>query len=105
MTIQMESTKNPAISDFLIKVTEAESFSILEKAFKKVRQDFAIIREKDGNGHTKAYVKRFQSLEEAAEKILKRVQTEQEPSIDERAVFGEMVALRDFCFRRLKLPV
>jgi hypothetical protein len=97
-----ESEKNTGISDFLIEVSEAVSFEILDHAYHQLSEDFKKIAQKDTKGLTTSFAKRYIILADQAKKILQEVNGNQ-PTIEERAVFGEMVALRDICFQRLKI--
>ena len=103
MTIPMEPKKPARISEFLQEVSQAETFQELLSAFHRIKSDFKKIADKDPNGHTKTYLTRFQILEQKAEELLKQTDSQTKPSVEDRALFGEMVALRDFCFKRLKL--
>ena len=94
-------TSTPGISDFLLQVTKAGTFEELESAFKKVSKDFDSIIKKDTKGRTKTFVLRYHDLSDTAKKILQRDSNGDTPTIEELAIFGEMVALRDICFQRL----
>jgi len=98
MTI--ESDKNNGLSDFLLQVTQAGTFRDLESAYKIVSKDFEDIKKRDSKGRAKTFVQRYQELSEIAEEILNRTNGTS-PSAQEVAVFGEMVALRDICLRRI----
>ncbi len=98
MTI--ESEKNNGLSDFLLQVTQAGTFRDLASAYKIISKDFESIKKRDSKGRTQTFIKRYQELTEIAEEILNRTNGTS-PSAQEVAIFGEMVALRDICLRRL----
>ena len=98
MTI--ESDKNNGLSDFLLQVTQAGTFRDLESAYKIVSKDFEDIKERDSKGRTKTFMQRYQELSKIADEILNRTNGTI-PSAQDVAIFGEMVVLRDICFRRL----
>lgn len=89
------------LSEFLIQISKATSFRELEDAFKKTSEDFERIVAQDTKGNTSTFVKRFKALSQKATEILENG-TQEQPSTDERAIFCEMIALRDFCFRLLE---
>lgn len=104
MTISLDYKKSKTLSELLIKVTHAKTFEILEEALEKIEEDFIVIHTHDTNGYTASYLERFLVLLKQAHQILLKIKDKkQKPSIKERAVFGEMVALRDFCFQRLNI--
>ncbi|MBD3189297.1 MAG: hypothetical protein GF308_01565 [Candidatus Heimdallarchaeota archaeon] len=104
MTISLDYKESKAISELLIKVTHAKTFEILEETLEKIEEDFILIHSHDTNGYTASYLERFLVLLKQAHQILLRIDDKkQKPSIEERAVFGEMVALRDFCLQRLNI--
>ncbi len=99
MTI--ETNENKGLSDFLLQVTQAGSFEELEKAYHKVQKDFEDIINQDSKGRTSTFVNRFKELTKIASEILKNEENGNAPTEKQLAVFGEMVALRDVCYRRL----
>ena len=99
MTI--ETNENKGLSDFLLQVTQAGSFKELEKAYQKVKKDFEDIINQDSKGRTSTFVNRFKELTKIASEILKKEENGNVPTEKQLAVFGEMVALRDVCYRRL----
>ena len=99
MTVDSENT---LLSDFLLQVTQAATFQELASAYKRVNKDFDDIIKQDQKGRTKTFVSRYKELSEIAEEMLKRDPNGNIPSEQEIAIFGEMVALRDVCLRRIK---
>lgn len=96
----LETSKH-GISDFLLQVTKAGSFKELESAFQKVSTDFDSIIKKDTKGLTNTFVKRYHYLSNIAQEILQQNTNGETPTVDQLAIFGEMVALRDICFKRI----
>ena len=99
MTIKTD--ENKGISDFLLEVTQAGSFKELEKAYQRVNKEFEDIINQDSKGRTSIFVARFKELTKVASDILKKEINGKSPTEEQLAVFGEMVALRDACYRRL----
>ncbi|HUT81861.1 MAG TPA: hypothetical protein VMZ29_11715 [Candidatus Bathyarchaeia archaeon] len=99
MTIESDNTP---LSDFLLQVTQAATFKELESAYKRVTKEFDVIIKDDTKGRTKTFVTRYKELAELAKEILKKDPNGNIPSEKELAIFGEMVALRDVCIRRLQ---
>lgn len=99
MTI--DAKENKGISDFLLEVTQAGSFKELEKAYQRVKKEFEDIISQDSKGRTRAFATRFNELTKVAGDILKEEANGNTPTEKQLAVFGEMVALRDACHRRL----
>ena len=97
----VETNENKGISDFLLEVTQAGSFKELEKAYQRVKKEFEDIVNQDSKGRTNAFVARFRELTKIAGDILKKEVNGNSPTEKHLAVFGEMVALRDACYRRL----
>ncbi|MHA1212911.1 MAG: hypothetical protein ACTSSH_10665 [Candidatus Heimdallarchaeota archaeon] len=100
MTVDSDNT---LLSDFLLQVTQAGTFEELESAYKRVSKDFDDIIKQDAKGRTKTFVSRYKELTEIANEILKRDPNGTIPTEQEIAIFGEMVALRDVCLRRIKV--
>ena len=89
--------KSNLISDFMLEVTKANTFKDLEKSYKKIQKDFEKIIKSDCKGRTKTFIARYRELCDIADEILHKENNGNVPSINQVAVFGEMVALRDFC--------
>ncbi|NHJ86936.1 MAG: hypothetical protein FK734_15845 [Asgard group archaeon] len=98
----VDSLENKGISDFLLQVTQASSFSELAKAFKKLSTDFKTIEKQDSKGRTKTFLTRYKELESIAQEILDKDPNGNIPTEQQLAIFGEMVVLRDVCLRRMK---
>ncbi len=99
MTIESDNTP---LSDFLLQVTQAATFKELASAYKRVSKEFDTIIKEDTKGRTKTFVTRYKELVEIAEEILRKDPNGTIPNEKELAVFGEMVARRDVCLRRLQ---
>ena len=98
----LESEKPQVITDFLLEVTQAVSYQTLAKAFQKVENDFENITMQDNSDSITLFVQRYQILAKEARKILAQETNGEQPHVDQIAIFGEMVILRDFCIRRMK---
>jgi len=98
-------TKNHSngLSDFLLQVTEATSYKQLQRAYTRVSKDFDEIIKKDQKGRTTAFVQRYRILDDIAKEILKRDPNGNVPSVNDIAIIGEMVILRDVCLKRLEI--
>lgn len=98
----MESEKPQVITDFLLEVTQAVSYKALAKAFQKVENDFEKITKQDNSNNIILFVNRYQALAKEARKILAQETNGIQPPVNQIAIFGEMVILRDFCLKRMK---
>ncbi len=98
----MKSEKQQVITDFLLEVTQAVSYQTLAKAFQKVDIDFEKITKQNNGDNIALFVKRYQVLADKAREILAQETNGEQPHVDQIAIFGEMVILRDFCLRRMK---
>ena len=99
MTI--ESPNKQIITDFLLEVSQAITFQELAKAYKKISKDFEFLIEKDKQEKLTVFIERYNDLSEKAQQLLNKESNGKQPSEDQIAVFGEMIILRDFCYRRL----
>lgn len=98
----MESEKSQIITDFLLEVTQAVSYQALAEAYQKVEKDFTKIAKQDNGDSITLFIKRYQALAKEARKILAKETNGTQPSVNQIAIFGEMVILRDFCLRRMR---
>ncbi len=98
----LESEKPQVITDFLLEVTQAVSYQVLANAFQKVENDFENITMQDNSDSITLFVQRYQVLAKEARQILAQEANGEQPHVDQIAIFGEMVILRDFCIRRMR---
>lgn len=102
MTI--ETTNNKVVTDFLLEVSEASSYNSLMKAYKVISADFQAIIKNDTQDQFNKVIKRYLELEKEAKTILTNQANGNIPTADQRAIFGEMIILRDFCLNRNNKP-
>ncbi|MHA1308871.1 MAG: hypothetical protein ACTSO7_18415 [Candidatus Heimdallarchaeota archaeon] len=100
MTIESEIQE--VLNEFLLQVTQAVSFKELEKAYRIVTKDFAVIKNADEDNSMKTFTSRYQNLIFEAKEILQENINGETPSAEQVAIFGEMVILRDLCLKRLE---
>ena len=100
MTIESETQE--VLNEFLLQVTQADSFKELKKAYQIVTKDFATIKNADEEESMKTFTSRYQNLIFKAKEILQENVNGEIPSAEQVAIFGEMVILRDLCLKRLK---
>ncbi|HUU79531.1 MAG TPA: hypothetical protein VMX55_14385 [candidate division Zixibacteria bacterium] len=101
MTIESENKQ--VLTDFLLEVTQAATFKELASAYKKISEDFEDLIKNDQEGKFTLFIERYNSLAKSAQKLLGKEANGKQPSADQIAIFGEMIILRDFCFRRLNI--
>jgi len=99
MTIESET--HEVLNEFLLQVTQAVSFTELEKAYRVVVQDFNHIKKADEKESMSTFTNRYQDLIDEAKTILQSNANGEIPSAEQVAIFGEMVILRDLCLKRL----
>ncbi|MEA2071473.1 MAG: hypothetical protein U9O98_09305 [Asgard group archaeon] len=100
----MNQVKNvtPAINKQLLQVSQAQSYRFLEQIMKTLDNDFSKIKKQDQKGITNRFYKRFLQLKKEAHRVIKQNVNGEIPPCNERALFGEMVLLRDICITRLE---
>jgi len=98
----MDTEQPIVVTDFLLEVTQAVSYQELAKAYKRVEKDFEKIKKQDNIDCIAQFIRRYHALAEEATQILDQETNGNQPSVDQVAIFGEMVILRDFCFRRIQ---
>lgn len=100
MTVESETQE--VLNEFLLQVTQAVSFKELEKAYQIVVQDFDQIKKADEKESMSTFTNRYQDLIDEAKTILQSNANGEIPSVEQVAIFGEMVILRDLCMKRLE---
>ena len=99
----VESPNKQILTDFLLEVSQAITFQELAKAYKKISKDFDILKEKDNQEKLTVFIERYDDLSKKAQQLLNKESNGEEPTEDQIAIFGEMIILRDFCYRRLHI--
>ena len=89
------------ISDFLLQVSNALSFKELGIAYKIIRNDYEKILAHQQKNKISNYINRFDDLLLSADNLLKKETNGIEPTVEQIAVFGEMILLLEVCNQRL----
>jgi hypothetical protein len=103
MAIQAENEQG--LSEFLLNVSKAQNFLELKKALQLLQREFTeltqLAKRRNEQKNIATFLQRYYELTNKAKEILNEHSSYQKPTIAERAVFGEMVALLDFSKKRI----